>query len=274
MYCSWKSWCLAAAYIAILLSSSIAHGSTVAIVGFEAGATPCLCNVAYGNGTIWGPNQSPVGTNYGIVNTVVHGGGYAWRQQWALNQGEHIYIYPNATSTQALSSSYLSFYFYTTVTGSTGNNLNSVPLAQFQTSAGAAITSIYFNLTSTGGTNIGLYNNVAAHQIGGNVPITTGVWHLLELATTIASSGATVEMRLDGGVSATSSVENTGGTLIGSVGIWQQGNGSPVSATGDSYWDDIVWNTSAYDGIHKVISRSSAGQTSTPTYNSFTLTGG
>jgi len=245
---------------------------TLALVGFEAGLKPSESNVAFLNGTIWGINQGAVGTNHGIQSTVVHSGGYAYWQRWALNEGITWYVYPNATSGQGQVNNYASTYFYSTVAGSTSNNANE-PILQLKTAGGTAISSVLLSLTSAGGSNVRLYNNVAAHQVGSDAALSTGAWHLVELYTTVGAAGSTVEGKLDNVVFATSAVENTGTTGAGSLSGWTQGNSSPVSATGDVYWDDIVWSNAAYDGAHTIVARSSSGQTSTPTYNTFTLTG-
>jgi parallel beta-helix repeat protein len=114
---------------------------------------------------------------------------------------------------------------------------STVNLLKLRTVTGTAILGLFRN--SSG--NLGYRNEVAAVSTSSSTPVTTGVWHQVQVRVRINGASGESETWFDGvRIASLSKTENFGTTPLGRVQIGENSSGK----TYDVAFDDVVANTS------------------------------
>ncbi|HEV2907479.1 MAG TPA: hypothetical protein VGZ50_09225, partial [Actinomycetota bacterium] len=114
---------------------------------------------------------------------------------------------------------------------------STVNLLKLRTATGTAILGLFRN--SSG--NLGYRNEVAAVSTSSSTPVTTGVWHQVQVRVRINGASGESETWFDGvRIASLSKTENFGTTPMGRVQIGENSSGK----TYDVAFDDVVANTS------------------------------
>jgi hypothetical protein len=132
-------------------------------------------------------------------------------------------------------------------------------------------------VTAAGAISLRLYNAITSAQVGSDYSISADTWYLVKIKLIVSATVGVLEMMVgtsdsDIAVRATGSGLNTGATNL--QDLYLSYYCSSLNSLGATIWyDDLLLDDSAYPADGKVLCRT-AGLSGTPTYDSFTKSGG